>query len=379
MMTREKRTLGLTFLALLGACVSANDGPPGEGPRPDENPHAESFSTSGSSSSGGSGSGGSSRASPGSNQCCNYNWGGTSGVHYYTCCNVPGLPTNITYQNASCGNYCGDNGSGGTTGNGTQTSCYAVADPKIVGACNAQCGTGRSLLCQLPGGCWTFTGCFKKCTQRLAAAAGGSATGTSSSATDDSSYACSSDDVTPLGTGDVCPGDGGAGAVCPIDAGAGDGDVGGCFAAGTPITMADGTTKPIETIRAGDTVLTYDPEAKVTATGRVERTFVHANRAPLIRVHGALLATANHPFYTRGEWIPAGELSMDDTVLELDVARPRAASVGSTPHAIRVSSLQTVPPADTVYNIQVATYHDYFAAGVLVHNKATMVSPDSAY
>jgi hypothetical protein len=165
-------------------------------------------------------------------------------------------------------------------------------------------------------------------------------------------------------------------AVCKGDAGAGGGGTGGCFAAGTPITMADGTTKPIEAIHTGDTVLSYDPVVKVTATGRVERTFVHANSAPLIRVNDKLLATANHPFYAHGEWIPAGELSMDDTVLELDVARSHAPSVGWAPQAAGVSSLQTVPPVDTVYNIQVATYHDYFAAGVLVHNKDT--SPGSS-
>src|SRR5262245_2400686 len=32
----------------------------------------------------------------------------------------------------------------------------------------------------------------------------------------------------------------------------------GCFLAGTPITMADGTTKPIEEIQVGDVVLAYD-------------------------------------------------------------------------------------------------------------------------
>lgn len=35
---------------------------------------------------------------------------------------------------------------------------------------------------------------------------------------------------------------------------------------------------------------------------------------------------------------------------------------------IRVRSIEQLPGADTVYNLEVAKHHDFFSGGVLVHN-----------
>src|SRR5262249_35422999 len=48
-----------------------------------------------------------------------------------------------------------------------------------------------------------------------------------------------------------------------------------CFPAGTLITMADLSSKPIEAVRVGDEVLAYDTATGRSSPERVLRTFVH--------------------------------------------------------------------------------------------------------
>lgn len=58
-----------------------------------------------------------------------------------------------------------------------------------------------------------------------------------------------------------------------------------CFAAGTPIDLADGTQKPIEDIRIGDTVMAYDPNAEngrgAVRPSKVTQTHLTPNRIVL--------------------------------------------------------------------------------------------------
>jgi hypothetical protein len=126
-----------------------------------------------------------------------------------------------------------------------------------------------------------------------------------------------------------------------------------CFVAGTAITLADGTKKPIERIAVGDLVLSYDEKTATLANGLVTRTFVHANTDHLVVVNGTLTATANHPFYSAGRWVPAEELFVGSNLFD-----------GRT-----VSAIEMKDGTSTTYNFEVADYHDYFAGGFLVHNK----------
>lgn len=64
-----------------------------------------------------------------------------------------------------------------------------------------------------------------------------------------------------------------------------------CFLSGTPISMFDGSTKPIENIAANDTVLSYDKNGDLTP-GRVVRTFQNTVKQ-ILDVHG-LMVTPGH-------------------------------------------------------------------------------------
>ena len=137
-----------------------------------------------------------------------------------------------------------------------------------------------------------------------------------------------------------------------------------CFAAGTPVRMADGTDRPIEKIRAGDRVLAYDVAAGRTVASVVTETFHHAageTRATLL-VNGTLRATPEHPFFANGHWVRAAELGVGDVLLEVG-------EDGRTVNRVPVRSIERLPGEVETFNLEVAGAHDYFADGILVHNK----------
>lgn len=84
-----------------------------------------------------------------------------------------------------------------------------------------------------------------------------------------------------------------------------------CFVAGTSITLADGTLRPVEQVQVGDEVVTR------TGTGRVARTLVRTPDLTVkIDVAGSawpLHTTPDHPLWVRGkDWTQAGEVQVGD-------------------------------------------------------------------
>jgi predicted lipid-binding transport protein (Tim44 family) len=122
---------------------------------------------------------------------------------------------------------------------------------------------------------------------------------------------------------------------------------GGCFPAGTPIATPRGQV-PIESIRAGDIVLTGQGGTTV-----VEATFV--TRAAILMLttdHGTLRTTAEHPLLCAdGKFRLAGELLQGD---RLPGATIRGCIIG---------------PEELVYNLRVGAPHTFIANGFVVHNK----------
>lgn len=148
---------------------------------------------------------------------------------------------------------------------------------------------------------------------------------------------------------------------------------GSCFVAGTPITMADGNARPIESISVGDLVLAYDIATSRSVPARVTETFVHQNSADIVLVNGAIRATANHPFYVGGDWVRADQLHVGDALLSLDgMTTIQTGGFANSP----VTALEALPMRATTYNIEVEGQHNYFAAGLLVHNKEVCTPQD---
>jgi RHS repeat-associated protein len=139
-----------------------------------------------------------------------------------------------------------------------------------------------------------------------------------------------------------------------------------CFAEGTKVLLADGTTKPIEAIAPGDYVLTDNPSDdsgprphRVTARIRTE-----TYRLFHIEVAGSgggeVLSTGSHPFWTARGWVVAEELTTDDTLLD------------DTGRGVSIASIAIESRDASTYNLSVEGDHTFFVVAgqrsILVHN-----------
>jgi hypothetical protein len=144
-----------------------------------------------------------------------------------------------------------------------------------------------------------------------------------------------------------------------------------CFAAGTVIQMANGTTKPIEHVRVGDLVWSRNEGIGRTEACKVGRTSVrHVKSALYLAFANAatgatdhVVTTSEHPFYVKAKgFVRAGSLGNGTQIVT------RAGPPAS------VSATETRNDRDgyTVYNLTVESDHTFFvgklAGGVWVHN-----------
>lgn len=89
-----------------------------------------------------------------------------------------------------------------------------------------------------------------------------------------------------------------------------------CLASGTLIQMADGSERPIESIRPGDTVLTVNEETYQIEPKRVVAVADNGVRETL-RVSTSshsVVCTPNHPILANNSWVDAGKLKAGDLV-----------------------------------------------------------------
>jgi hypothetical protein len=148
----------------------------------------------------------------------------------------------------------------------------------------------------------------------------------------------------------------------------------GCFVAGTPVTMYDGTKKPIEYVHEGDVVLSFDPATGITHAGRVAETIRY--QATMLHTlcfedGSTVKCTGEHPFYV-------GDAAMSAPMVHERFVRARDLSVGDTvvraSGSGRIREIVTSECNTTVYNFNVMPWHTYIAGGCLVHNVKTMMA-----
>jgi hypothetical protein len=141
-----------------------------------------------------------------------------------------------------------------------------------------------------------------------------------------------------------------------------------CFVAGTPITMADGSEKPIEQIVPGEVVMAFDEQARVLVPAYVARTVVRPHADRLVVVNDSLVATANHPFYTPRGWVRAEALTLGIPLVEArDIDPTSTVRLEATPAEVQTLMMQ--PGSVPTYNLEIAVHHNYFAGGLLVHDR----------
>jgi hypothetical protein len=131
---------------------------------------------------------------------------------------------------------------------------------------------------------------------------------------------------------------------------------GGCFLGETPITTINGL-KRIRFLHAGDRIISFNEETgkkEVAVIGKVDVLKAHE----YFVINNSIKTTASHPFYTTQGIKNVDSLRMNDYL------------VGENGRAIEIHSIVRINTKVVVYNlINVSPHNNYYAAGVLVHNK----------
>lgn len=112
------------------------------------------------------------RRTPNKGYCSAYQFGGTSRVHFYSCCNncdegSPPSCDGVTYQGASTENYCGPCGKPRNGRPVRRNYLFGPRQRKTAG-CAAQtaCVERCKAFDLFPGTCWMWTSCFSKCVRK---------------------------------------------------------------------------------------------------------------------------------------------------------------------------------------------------------------------
>jgi RHS repeat-associated protein len=146
---------------------------------------------------------------------------------------------------------------------------------------------------------------------------------------------------------------------------------GNSFVGETLVLMADGSTKPIEQVVAGDEVLTTDPDTGRTEAHRVLDHITGEGEKHLVDVKirtktgiFTLVATAGHPFWVAdsGKWVRAGDLIGGEHLMSASSSTEVVIEIRIHDEFVRV------------HNLSVDRIHTYYVlAGrdsVLVHNQS---------
>ncbi|MFF5922581.1 polymorphic toxin-type HINT domain-containing protein, partial [Streptomyces flavochromogenes] len=141
------------------------------------------------------------------------------------------------------------------------------------------------------------------------------------------------------------------------------------FLPGTKVLLADGTSKNIEDIAVGDTVLATDPDTGETRGEEILDVIVTEDDKAFTELtvkagatKAKIIATDTHPFWSVSlkKWIDAGEITAGTTL---------RASNGS---AVEATAVRHYTKQQRTYDLTVNTIHTYYvlAGGtpVLVHN-----------
>ena len=132
--------------------------------------------------------------------------------------------------------------------------------------------------------------------------------------------------------------------------------------------MADETIKPIEKIKVGDLVMSYDEHTKQIVNNKVVQTFFHPPNPKHISygeyliINNKMRVTTNHAILadTNGrslyDWPLAKDLSINDYLFDKNLNK------------IKIHTIEFVSAIVDTYNFEVENSHTYIAENYIVHN-----------
>ncbi|CAN5547107.1 hypothetical protein BH09MYX1_BH09MYX1_60560 [soil metagenome] len=133
---------------------------------------------------------------------------------------------------------------------------------------------------------------------------------------------------------------------------------GGCFVASTPVLMADGSMRAIETLVPGDLVMGFDRDSRMASARAVKALAVHDpvdSSGGIVVINDSLRATRNHPFYVGGRAVRAEDLKVGDVMQVAVVDRGHV-----TLHDRPVTSVFIKPGGAVSYDVKTNPPGGYF-------------------
>jgi hypothetical protein len=163
-----------------------------------------------------------------------------------------------------------------------------------------------------------------------------------------------------------------------------------CFLAGSPVTLADGFTKPIEEIQVGDIVLGAFGEHNTVLA--LKQSVLGDGR--MCKINGEHTTTLNHPHITPQKrfvfcngavdssglpltdmhtlFVNSASDALHYELFELKKGRIQSMAIGTElqavggPRAIQTMELLLLPSTTPIYNLAVSGSHTYFVNGYAV-------------
>lgn len=149
-----------------------------------------------------------------------------------------------------------------------------------------------------------------------------------------------------------------------------------CFNAGTQILVSfNGQTKPIETLQAGDSIISYNIETKENYVAQVKKLIIHENTTDIAEVvfddGNSVTMNAYHPLYTENGWHSItnhngyNTLSIGDNVKTINGWSKIININRYTSEPIITYNLDVI---DIDENPDVDNNDAYYANGIVAHN-----------
>jgi hypothetical protein len=135
---------------------------------------------------------------------------------------------------------------------------------------------------------------------------------------------------------------------------------GGCFLGNAKILAPSGD-KSIADLRPGDRIIGYNFDARRTEVEKIGK--IEVIRSPdYYRINESIEVTGTHPFYVK--------TSTKTSIVEVRQLSPNDILLGKGNSDIVISKIEHINQPANVYNlISVTPNHNFYANGVLVHNK----------
>jgi len=126
-----------------------------------------------------------------------------------------------------------------------------------------------------------------------------------------------------------------------------------CFLPETSIALASHKAIPIESLKVGDAILSYDLDKKELIEGNISE-IKESEVESYVIINGSIKVTTSHLFRTRNGWQRSGEINLQHELYAADG------------NYIPVTKLEKINKHAHVYNLELINNLPFFAENVLV-------------